>query len=75
MNGLSVATDNATDVGLAKLHPKDRCLPGRDFGKHHLIGKLDELADDEFEELFHAADCNQPAVFVTPTLRSAYRQR
>ena len=56
LDRLAVAPDDPADIGLAKLHPENRCFPRRDFGKHHLIGKLDELANDEFEELFHESE-------------------
>jgi hypothetical protein len=59
LDRLAVAPDDPADVGLAKLHAKDRRLSRWDFGKHHLIGKLDELANDEFEELFHESEATR----------------
>ena len=73
LNRLAVAPDDPADVGLAKLHPKDRCLPRWNFGKHHLIGKLDELANDEFEELFHEVECIHSSRFVTLVDRALRR--
>src|SRR5713101_5735096 len=53
MNRLPVATDDAADVALAQLHFKDRHLAGWNFGQHHVVGKFDQLPNDEFEKLFH----------------------
>jgi hypothetical protein len=53
LDRLAVTPNDPSDVGLAKLHPKNRRLSRWDFGKHHLIGKFDELANDEFQKLFH----------------------
>jgi hypothetical protein len=60
LDRLAVAPNDPADIGLAKLHAKDRRLSRWDFGKHHLIGKLDELANDEFEELFHESENYRP---------------
>ena len=56
LDRLAVAPDNAAYVGLAKLDPKDGRPSRRNLRKHHLIGKLDELANDELEELFHGRE-------------------
>lgn len=53
MNGLAIAADNPADVGLPELHFKDRHFPTRNLGEDHVIGKFDQLTDDELEELFH----------------------
>jgi hypothetical protein len=53
LNRLAIAADDSTNVSLAQLDPEDRRFPRRNLGKHHLIRKFHELADDEFEELFH----------------------
>src|SRR5712692_6115632 len=53
MNGLAVATDDAADVALAKLDFEDRHPPAQDFRQHHVVGKFDQLANDELEKFFH----------------------
>ena len=53
VNGLPVAPNDSANVALAKLHLKDRHFAARNFGQHHVVWKLDQLANDEFEELFH----------------------
>ena len=58
LNRLAVASDDSAHVGLAQLHPEHRRLPGRNLREHHFIGKLDQLANDELEELLHG-----PSVF------------
>lgn len=60
LNGLAVATYDAAHVRLAQLNSEDCCLPRRNFGEHHLVRKLDELANDEFEELFHGSKTIRP---------------
>src|SRR5204863_4880635 len=56
VNRLAVAADDAADVALAELDAEDRHFSRRNFREHHLVGKLDQLANDEFEELFHGPD-------------------
>jgi hypothetical protein len=68
LNRLPVATNNPANIRLPELHPEDRRFAGRNFRQHHLIRKLDQLTDNEFEELFHGPDCNHPPRFVTPPL-------
>ncbi len=53
VNGLTVAADDSADVGLAQLHLKNCHFPAGDFGKHHVVGKFDQLPDDELEKFFH----------------------
>ncbi len=53
MNGLTVATDDSADIALTQLHFKNCHFPAWDFGKHHVVGKFDQLADDELEKFFH----------------------
>ena len=69
MNCLAVAANDPAHIGLTKLHPKDRRLSGWNLREHHFIGKLDELPNDEFEELFHGRECNHGLRFVTPVDR------
>ena len=54
LNGLTVAANDAADIGLSELEFKYRHLAGGNFRQHHFIGKLHQLSYDEFEELFHA---------------------
>lgn len=53
VNGLAVAADDAADVALAQLHFKNRHLSVRKFREDHIVGKLNQLADDELEKFFH----------------------
>src|SRR5438270_6205903 len=68
INRLAVAPNNPADVALAQLHAEDRHFSRWDLGKHHLIGKLDKLANDELEELLHESECMRPSRFVTPSV-------
>src|SRR5438477_13159364 len=45
---LAVAANDAADVALTQLHPEDRHFSRRNFREHHLVGKLDKLANHEF---------------------------
>src|ERR1043166_8730602 len=71
VNRLAVASDDAANVALPQLHAKNRRFPRGNLRKHHLIGKLDELANDELEELFHEVESIRPSRFVTPGGSSA----
>ena len=53
VNRLAVAANDAADVGLAQLHFKDRHFAARNFREHHVVGKFDELTNDELEKFFH----------------------
>lgn len=53
LDRLAVAPNDTSDIGLTQLHAEDCRFFRRNLGKHHLIRKLDELADNELEELFH----------------------
>ena len=53
VNGLPVATDDSSDVGLAQLHLKDRHFAARNFRQYHVVREFDQLPNDELEELFH----------------------
>ena len=55
-NRLTVAPDDAADIGLTHLQTKDRQAAVRDFREHDFIGKLDELPNDELEKLSHIFD-------------------
>ena len=54
LNGLTVAANDPADIALAQLQAKDSRSARWNFRDDHLIGKLDQLADDELEKLFHA---------------------
>ena len=62
LNGLAVATDDPANIALAHLQPKNGHLPAWYFREHDLVGKLDELTNDELEELFHGNQKVTPAV-------------
>src|SRR6266849_4180523 len=53
MNRLPVPTDDAADIALTQLHFENGHLAARNFGQHHVVGKFDQLPNDEFEKLFH----------------------
>ncbi len=53
MNRLPVPTDDAADIALTQLHFENGHLAARNFGQHHVVRKLDELANDELEKLLH----------------------
>ena len=65
INRLAVPADDAANVALAQLDAENRRFSRGDLRKHHLIGKLDELANDELEELFHEIESIRPLRFVT----------
>ena len=67
--GLAVAADDSAHVCLTQLHSEDRYLSRRNLGEHHLIGKLDELTDDEFEKLLHDCEAIRTLGFVIPPLK------
>src|SRR4051812_41464285 len=56
LNGLAIAANDAADVGLPQLHPEDSRFSRGDLRKHHLIGELDQLANNELEKLFHGPE-------------------
>ena len=72
VNRLAVAPDDSADVALPELDPKDGRLSRRNLREHHLVGKLDELANDKLEKLFHAAESSQTPRVVTPSLACPY---
>ena len=68
LNRLTVAADDSAYVRLTQLHPEDRRLSGRDLREHHFIRKLDELANDEFEKLFHDWETIPPSAQAASSL-------
>ena len=74
LNSLAIAANDSAYVGLPQLDPEDRRLSRRNLRQHHLIGKLNQLADDELEELLHEPECIRTLLFVTPVdrARSSY---
>ena len=54
LDRLAVTTDYPANIGLPKLQLEHGGFPVGDLMQHHLVGKLDELTDNEFEKLFHA---------------------
>lgn len=60
LNRLAIAANDPPNIALPQLHPENRRLPAGQLVQHHLIGKLDELANDELEKLFHGTEGRQP---------------
>jgi len=56
LNGLAASANNAPDVSLSKLQLKDRGSAAWNFRQDHVVGKFDQLANDELEELSHAPE-------------------
>ena len=56
LNGLAAPANNATDVSSSKLQLKDRGSAAWNFCQDHVVGKFDQLANDELEELSHAPE-------------------
>ena len=54
MNGLAVAPDDAAHVGLTQLHLENRHFAVGNFRQHHVIGKFDQLTNDELKKFFHS---------------------
>ena len=54
VNGLAIATDDSADVALTQLNFKDGHLSAGNFRQDHVVRKLNQLANDELEKLFHA---------------------
>ena len=56
MNGLAASANDATDIPSPELQLKDRRPAAGNFRQHHVVRKFDQLANDELEELSHAAE-------------------
>ncbi len=56
LNGLAAPANNATDISSSKLQLKDRGSAAWNFRQDHVVGKFDQLANDELEELSHAPE-------------------
>jgi hypothetical protein len=56
LNGLAAPANNATDVSSAKLQLKDRGSAAWNFRQDNVVGKFNQLANDELEELSHAPE-------------------
>ena len=69
LNGLAVATDDPTHIALAHLQSKNSHLSARYFREHNLVGKLNELTNDELEELFHKVTISRRCEVVDHRLR------
>jgi hypothetical protein len=62
MNRLAVATDDAANVALAKLDFEHGHFAAGNFREHHVVGKFDQLTNDELEKFFHNEKLNhEPA--------------
>ena len=53
LNGLAIAADDPANVALPQLQFENDQLSVRNFGKHHLVRKFDQLTNNELEKLFH----------------------
>ena len=56
LNGLTAPANNATDVSSSELELKDCGSAAWNFRQDHVVGKFDQLANDELEELSHAPE-------------------
>jgi hypothetical protein len=68
MNGLAIAANDPPDVALAQLHLENRRFAVRNFRQYHVVGKFDQLTDDELEELLHVKNrltANPPSLKAT----------
>jgi len=54
LNGLAAATNHTADVSSSKLQLKDGCSAARNFREDHVVGKFNQLPNDEFKKLSHA---------------------
>ena len=69
LNGLAVAADDPANIALAHLQPKNGHLSARYFREHDLVGKLNELTNDELEELLHKVTISRRCEVVDHRLR------
>ncbi len=53
LNGLTGTSNHSTHVAASKLQFKDHGSAAGNFREHHVVGKLDQLAEDELEKLSH----------------------
>jgi hypothetical protein len=53
MNRLPVAPNDSADIALTQLNFKDCRFAARNFREHHLVGKFNQLANNELEKFFH----------------------
>jgi hypothetical protein len=56
LNCLTISTDNSADVALTKLHPENRGFATGNLGQHHLVWKLNQLTNHEFEKFLHVGE-------------------
>jgi hypothetical protein len=56
LNGLTAPANNATDISSSELELKDCGSAAWNFRQDHVVGKFDQLANDELEELSHAPE-------------------
>ena len=66
VNGLAVPANHAADIALPKLQLEDGCSAARNFREHHIVGKFDQLPNNELEKFSHADVESIPnTIFVT----------
>jgi len=58
LNGLAGSANYAADIPSSKLQLKDGCPAAWNFREHHVVGKLNQLADDELKKFSHALKTN-----------------
>lgn len=56
VNGLAAAANDAADVSSSKLQLKDGCPAAWNFREDHIVGKFNQLSNDELEKLSHAGE-------------------
>src|SRR5438128_2151864 len=53
MNRLPIAPNDSADIALPQLHLKDCRFAARNLREHHLVGKFNQLANNELQKLLH----------------------
>jgi hypothetical protein len=53
LNGLAVPADDAADIALPELQLKDAGPAARNLREHHVVGKFNQLPNDELKKLSH----------------------
>src|SRR5436309_14125923 len=58
VNRLTIAANDSADIALTQLDFEDRHFAARNFREHHVVRKLDQLANNELEKFFHDKCCS-----------------
>jgi len=56
MNRLASSPNHAADIAVPQLQFEDSCSAAWNFGQYHIVGKLNQLPDDELEKFSHASE-------------------